>query len=205
MFWTHLYDLIFKLISFAMVLAVVLSISFFEEKNIAVALIIAVLYFLVYNYVFRTFASYLYCRLTLKMNVTLNQAKQLNNAFSPLFPINLQWLPMRELRNMDDAVKYQVALHLYNEWIEERRLYWINITQDFKNSSSGTKLLTFTMYGFVVYFMLAGILNWQPVLFLGRVYCIIFYSNTYPPFLIGIICSALTVLLFKAIDKNIKL
>ncbi len=205
MFWTHLYDLIFKLISFAMVLAVVLSISFFEEKNVAVALIIAVLYFLVYNYVFRTFATYLYCRLTLKMNVTLNQAKQLNNAFSPLLPTSLEWLPMRELRDMDDDVKYQVALHLYNEWIEEKRQHWITFTQDFKNSSLGTKLLTITMYGLVVYFMLAGILNWQPVLFLGREYCMIFYSNTYPSFWIGIICSALTLLLFKAIDKNIKL
>ncbi len=102
------------------------------------------------------------------MDVDLSQAKQLNNAFSPILPINLQWLPLRELKGMDDALKFQTALNLYSEWEEEKRQYWVKLVQGFKNSNLQTKILTLAMYCLVIYFLIAGFLNLPPVGFFRK-------------------------------------
>ncbi len=66
MLWTHFYDLIFKLITMAIAFVLVTQIPFFADKDVLAVLLILVFYFVVYNAIFRTFASYLYCRFTLK-------------------------------------------------------------------------------------------------------------------------------------------
>ncbi len=55
------------------------------------------------------------------MNVSFSQAKQLNDAFSPVFSLHMQWLPMTEIKSLDDSVKYEVALDTYKRWDEEKK------------------------------------------------------------------------------------
>jgi hypothetical protein len=55
------------------------------------------------------------------MDVSLAQAKQLNYAFSPLISTNFQWLPMTEIKGLDDNIKYEAALDTYRKWDTEKR------------------------------------------------------------------------------------
>jgi len=138
------------------------------------------------------------------MNVELAQAKRLNDAFSPVFPLQLKWLPMKELKNIDDTNKYQIALDTYKNWEEENKQNRKQQLQDFKNAGQRTKILTVIMYVLVVYFMIAGFMNLPPANYLTLAYGQLLNTNAYYPFLNSLILVILTILLFRALDKNIK-
>lgn len=181
-----------------------IQIPYFEDKGMLLVLVGCIVFVILYNYLIRTFATYLYCRFALRMSVGLSQAKQLNNAFSPTFPINLKWLPMTEIKNLDNAIKYQAALDIFRKWEEDKKQRRTQQLQDFKNSTQKTKLLTMVKYFLVVYFMLAGLMNLPPANLLAEAYCKLFDTEEYYPFLNGIVLAVSTILLFKAIDKNVK-
>ena len=181
-----------------------MQIPYLEEKGIAIIILGIVLFFVIYNLLVRTFATYLYCKLTLKMNVNLNQAKKLNDAFSPIFPLNMKWLPMKELKTIDATDKYQIALSTYKNWDEQNKQNRKQQLQDFKNARQKTKILTVIMYIVVGYFMIAGFMDLQPANFLTLAYCKLFDTDKYYPILNSLILVLPTILLFKAFDKNIK-
>lgn len=203
MIWTHIYDLLLKLATIFLSIVVLIQIPWLEENPIVLALLGVLLFFVVYNYFVRTLATYLYCKFTLKMNVDLTQAKELNDAFSPLFTSPLKWLPMKELKNADDAVKYQVAIDTYNKWREERKRLKTQQIQNFKNAGQRTKTLTIVMYGLVGYFMIAGFMNWPPANYIAEAYCRLFETENYFPIFNCAILILPTILLFRAYDRNI--
>lgn len=204
MIWTHIYDLLLKLATLAISIVLLLQIPYFEGTEILSISLGVILFFVIYNIFVRTLATYLYCKFSLKMNIDLTKAKQLNEAFSPIFPLNMKWLPMRELRNIDAKDKYQIALDTFNNWDQQNKQHRKQQLADFKNSKQKTKVLTVIMYVLVGYFMLAGFMNLPPANYLTIVYCKLFNTENYYPFLNSLILALTTILLFRAFEKNIK-
>jgi hypothetical protein len=138
------------------------------------------------------------------MSVDLGQAKQLNDAFSPIFPLKMEWLPMDELKNIDNKDKFQIALDTYKDWDEQHKQNRKQQFQDFKNAEQRTKILTVILYILVGYFMISGFMNLPPASYLTLAYCKLFDTEEYFPLLNGLILVLPTILVFKAFDKNIK-
>jgi len=105
MIWTHIYDLILKLTTLFLSIIILIPIPYLGDNGIVVVILGIILFFVIYNLFVRTLATYLYCKFTLKMNIDLSQAKQLNEAYSPIFPMTMKWLPMKELKNIDETIK----------------------------------------------------------------------------------------------------
>lgn len=204
MFWTHLYDLLLKIVT---VLFIILAFSFFPSMidNFFITFIIGILlFFVIYNFVLRTIATFLYCKFTLKMDLTYAQAKHLNNAFSPIFPPNVKWLPMEELKQLESINKYEIALETLKKWEIEKRENNKREIQDFKQSSNKTKFLTVLMYVIIIYFGFASHLNLPPSNFLTAIFCKVFNTEKFYPIINLLILAYITNLIFIKIDKNIK-
>ncbi|MDR0802453.1 hypothetical protein [Fluviicola sp.] len=203
MIWTHTYDLILKLSTILLSIAVLIQIPYLEDRGMVSIILSVILFFVVYNTFVRTLATYLYCKLTLKMNVDLSQAKQLNGAFSPVFPLKMKWLPMRELSNIEDPDKYQIALDIYKKWDEQNKQSKKQQFQNFKNSEQKTKILTVIMYVLTGYFVIAGFMNLPPANYLTLAYCKLFDTDEYYPILNGFLLVLLTILIFKVFGAKI--
>lgn len=120
-YFTHSYDFILKLITYPGVLISLFSIPGSRNNGFVVLLLLLlgiVLGFIVYTFLVRTLSSWLYCRYTLNMKVTLAQAKKLNAAFSPWHPFE-EWLPMKELKQIDEQLRYPAALEFLKKWEEQ--------------------------------------------------------------------------------------
>jgi len=204
MIWTHIYDLILKLTTLFLSIIILIPIPYLGDNGIVVVILGIILFFVIYNLFVRTLATYLYCKFTLKMNIDLSQAKQLNEAYSPIFPMTMKWLPMKELKNIDETIKYQTALDTYRNWDEQNKQNRKQQLQDFKNAGQKTKILTVIMYVLVVYFMIAGFMDLPPANYLTLGYCKLFDTENYYPLLNCFILVIPTIILFKAFDKNIK-
>ena len=206
MVWTHFFDLLLKLISiiptFIIAIAAMMPYYTDEGPGILSVLLILAFWYVIYKYLFRTLATYLYCRISLKMKVSFEEARQLNEAYTPIF--GMKWLPMKELRNARNIDKYQVALGIFRAWDEERRQDRQQTWAEFNHSGLGTRALTVLKYLLIVYFCIAVINGWPPADFLISVYCRLFDTERYYPALIMIILILPVVWIFKAIDKNIK-
>jgi hypothetical protein len=199
MIWTHTYDLILKLLTLFLSIFCLTQIPYLENNEVSIVIGI-ILFFVVYNLYVRTLATYLYCKFTLKMNVDIIQAKKINGAFSPIF--NIKWLPMRELRELDETNnKYETALSTYEKWEEEkkqnRNIQW----EKFKNDKLKNKILKIIMYILLGYFMIAAFLNLPPANLLTLTFCRLFDTNEYYPILNLLILVLPIILLFKIFDK----
>ena len=203
MIWTHIYDLFLKLIT--MFLVFILLEILHLEKNIIIHIVLAIVLFLIiYTFIFRTIATYLYCRLTLKMNVSLEQAKNLNGAFSPIFPLNFKWLPMKELKSIDNNIKYETAIGIYQKWQKENKTTRVQYIDNFKNSQLKIKLLTLSGGLLIGYFIIASFFNIPPASWVTEIFCKLFETQTYSPILNCILLILPTVLIFIKIEKKIK-
>lgn len=203
MIWTHIYDLILKIITFIFSIFIAINLPFLENKDFLIIMSSIVLYFAVYNIFIRTFATYLYCKYALKMNINLNQAKDLNNAFSPIFPLNLKWLPMREIRNVTDNEKYETALKLFKNYKEQHKNKISEKLNEFIMSNNKVKILRILMYALIIYFIIAGFMNLPPASYLSNLYFKLFETEEYYPVINICILVFPTLLIFKKIDPNI--
>ena len=204
MIWTHAYDLILKLITMFLAIFFLLQIPYLEDQSAIVIILGIILFFVIYNLFARTLATFFYCKFTLKMDIDLNQAKQLNEAFSPIFPLNMKWLPMKELKDIEDANKFQIALDTFTNWDKQNKQKRKQQLQEFKNAGQKTKILTAIMYVLVGYFMIAAFMNLPPANYVTLAYYKLFDTDKYYPILNCISLVIPTILLFKAFDKNIK-
>lgn len=203
MIWTHIYDLILKLITLTLFIIIFAEIPYFKGNQSVVIILGIILFFISYNLFIRTFATYLYCKFTLKMNINLNQAKQLNDAFSPIFPLNMSWLPMNELKNIENDNKFDIAINTYNNWKEHNKQIRKQQLQKFNKLEQKTTILTVIMYLLMGYFMIAGFINLPPANYLAMAYCKLFDTDRYYPILNSLALVFLTFFLFKKLDKEI--
>lgn len=200
MVWTHIYDLILKSITLFLFIITLSQIPYLEDHSVFVILLGVVLSFVLYYFFVRTLATYLYCRLTLKMRVDLTQAKQLNDAFTPIFSFDNNWLPMKELKHIDDNDKYQLAIDTYEKWAEERTQIRDQQMQDFKNAGLGTKIMAII----IGYLVIASFMNLPPANYVAEAYCKLFNTDEYYPFLNCAILVLPTFLLFKVFGIKVE-
>lgn len=203
MFFTHIFDIIFKLISIIIsIFGIMILIQFYNDA-LAAFIISFVFSILLYVIIFRTIASLLYARFYLKMELNYFQAKELNKALSPIFTLGNKWLPLTEIKEIEADYKYETALKLIETWKQEQKKEQQKIKQNFNEASLKTKVLTIIMYGIVLYVFVAVFMHWYPMNLLNDFYMNLFNTNEYYPMLNGMITALPIILIFKMIDKNI--
>lgn len=203
MFSTHIFDILFKLISITIsIFGIMILIQYYNDA-LAAFIISFVFSILLYVIIFRTIASLLYARFYLKMELNYFQAKELNKALSPIFTLGNKWLPLTEIKEIEADYKYETALKLIENWKMEQKTEQQKIKQNFKEASLKTKVLTFIMYGIVLYVFVAVFMHWYPMNLLNDFYMDLFNTNEYYPMLNGMITALPIILIFKMIDKNI--
>ncbi len=203
MFFTHIFDIIFKLISIIISIFGILILIEFYNDALAAFIISFVFSILLYGLIFRTIASLLYARFYLKMELNYLQAKKLNIALSPLFSLGNKWLPLLEIKEIEADYKYETALKIIENWKLEQKKEQQQIKQNFNDASIKTKILTIIMYGLVLYVFTAVFMHWYPMNLLNDFYMDLFNTNEYYPMLNGMITALPIILIFKMIDKNI--
>lgn len=204
MIWTHIYDFLLKLITAVTTLLLITQVPFTEQQPAWIILSILALVFLIYHYWIRTFATYLYCRRTLRMPVSIQQAGRLDNAFTPTFSSNLKWLPMTFIKDLDDNIKYQTALDTYRQWQTEKKQENDRKLQQFKKAGKADQIVTILFFLTCGYFVIASILNLPPASFITAAYCRIFETDHYVPILNSFILIIPTTTLFIFIRRNIR-
>lgn len=120
--WTHLYDLIAKLGTLFLALFILTNIQFISDNCILVPVLAITITVIAYIFYLRTLSSLLYCKFTLGMNVNYKKAKVLNPALSPNpFSLNgYTWLPLKEIKHLDNNIKYETALGLMYSWLKNK-------------------------------------------------------------------------------------
>ena len=203
MFSTHIFDIIFKLISLLIGILCILILMNYND-NAPYTFIFAIIFFIIlYLGIFRTIASLLYARFYLKMEINFFQAKELNKALSPIFTLGNKWLPLTEIKEIEADYKYETALKLIENWKQEQKTEQQKIKQNFNDATLKTKVLTVIMYGLVLYVFVAVFMHWYPMNILNDFYMNLFNTSEYYPMLNGMITALPIILIFKMIDKNI--
>lgn len=203
MFWTHKYDLIFKIVNLIISILILVELDY-QDYNVAFFIIgIMALFSIFYFLFFRTISSYLYSKFTLKMDLTFAQAKKLNGAFSPIFNYNFKWLPLKEIKNIDNDLKYKTALMIYEEWDLGNKFFFRENLKEFKNSEIAAKVWTITMYLLIGFFGLASILNIAPASYITEWYCRTFETLSYYPMINLLILCIPVVLINKYLEKKL--
>ncbi len=203
MFFTHIFDIIFKLISIIISIFGIMVLIEYYNDALAAFIISFVFSILLYVIIFRTIASLLYARFYLKMELNYFQAKELNKALSPIFTLGNKWLPLTEIKEIEADYKYETALKIIENWKQEQKTEKQKIKQNFKEASLKTKVLTVIMYAIVLYVFVAVFMHWYPMNLLNDFYMDLFNTNEYYPMLNGMITALPIILIFKMIDKNI--
>ena len=203
MFFTHIFDKLLKLTSLLISVLCVMQTEAFDDFLVLQIIFVLLSSAILYVGFFRTLSSYFYARFYLKMDLNFNQAKELNEALSPVFNLRLKWLPLLEIKEIDADYKYETALKLIENWKQEQIVEQQKIKQNFKEASLKTKVLTIIMYGLVLYVFVAVFMHWYPMSLLNDFYMNLFNTNEYYPMLNGMITALPIILIFKMIDKNI--
>jgi hypothetical protein len=133
----------------------------------------------------------------------LQEAKTLNDAFSPLFSITREWLPMRELRQLDNTVKYETAVSTYEAWKAFNDEKKTEERERLKSKSPKTKLLSAFMLVSFGYCALASFVNIPPASYITELTITLFKTDSYYPMLNAAILILATAGLFRLIDKNV--
>lgn len=208
MFWTHVYDLLIKFSVLSLSIIFLISIPFFENKGILVGLLSLVISILSYILFLRTTGSYLYCRLALKMGIIFNQAKNLNAAIapSPSQFSNFNWLPLTEVKYLEEDKKYETALSLLNNWELEKATHKSKEIEKFNNNSLAIKILDIISIIIVFASFFTTVFQLPPATFLIKFYCNFFNTEKYSVTLISVIMIIIVLLpllpLRKLIDKS---
>lgn len=116
--YSHLFDIIGKLGMIFLAIIIGVEVPWLEKMGFAPVLVLIIIFLGLYYLYGRTLTTYLYCRFSLGMILPLEQAKTLNDAFSPI--LGTQWLPMKELKTVDDHLKYETALAIFQDWKKKK-------------------------------------------------------------------------------------
>lgn len=179
--WTHIFDLFVKgivLLCSTVFLEYVLDID--AEQWLVITSILALSVVLYYAF-FRTLGSYLYGRIRLRMPLSWRQAQSLNKALSPVF--STEWLPMKEVKEVEMGLRYPTALELCNNWTEERTQNRQEHVVWFQNLDALSKAVNVVFLVLALALMAASIFNVAPASYVTDAYCAFFDTDEYYPML----------------------
>lgn len=203
MIWTHIYDLMIKLATLFLSIILFVSIPFFVDNELVLIILSIFISGILYIFFLRTLGSYFYSRFTLKMKINYSQAKKMNDAFSPLTLTDLNWLPLKDLKNVEEKDKYAVALERLEKWKEEKRIARKKQIDDFKNSTSFGKVLEIIFGLIVLTCFVISHYNLPPASYLISFYCDLLNENSYPPMLIGSFLSLIVLVPYIIIKRRL--
>lgn len=203
--YTHLYDFLAKGLSLGVSLALIFGIPGIQEQNILVAVLIVIPSFLSFAFFFRTFGSYCYARFNLGMDVSWSQAKKLNASLSPMFNVKtrMEWLPLKEVKNLEPEERYIKALSLTKEWQQNHEDWWAQKGAQLRNASPKVKLINASLWLLCIYFSIASFMNLPPASYLSQLYMNLFETNSYYPIINALLLTIGTALIFRAFSKDI--
>jgi hypothetical protein len=167
-------------------------------------LVVVSLSLLIYHVAIRTLATFLYCRISLGIPLSLKQAKEFDDIFTPTFSTDLTWVSMSEIKKLPESERYAMASQINARWKEQKEHSKNQHIQNFKESKSKTKILTMTMYALIIYFIIASFLNLFPANKIAEIYCSIFQTQKIYPALHVLLLVFPTYWIFRLLDKNIK-
>src|ERR1043165_826831 len=199
--YTHIYDAFMKLLAIALCATLTLQIMAIDDPGLPLLLGVLMLSVLLYYALLKTLGTWLYCKFTLKMDLTFAQARTLNGAFAPVW--SNQWLPMKELKDIDDSIKYETALKIYEHWKETGERVKQTVKVEFAPKSNKTKVLTVIMYSLFVVFFITSIANVPPSSYIADMWMRIWGDNKYNPIVNWAILILPTYFIFKGIDPNV--
>ena len=189
MIWTHIFDLLIKIGTFILIILLFLLIPGLIDHPFIGIIFILVLWVLSIVFVAPTPGSWLYCRIRLKMPISLSQASKLNRVLSPNpFRFNLdgqKWLPLLEVLEVESEKRYEEAMRVSNNWIAEREQKDRQKREEFSNASPASKTLTILIIGFIIFCFIAAFTEIPPANYFIRFYCRIFDTDRYPVMLIS--------------------
>lgn len=203
--YTHFFDLLAKALSLGISMAVIFGIPDLPDHGFLIATLTIIPSFLVFVLFFRTLGSYCYARFSLRMDLSWGQAKKLNAALSPMFTLktNMEWLPLKEVKELEPEEKYNTALSLTAEWQQDHRDWWTDKATRLKNASFMVKLLTVIQWLLCIFFFIASFLNLPPASYLSQLYMSLFETNSYSPTINALVLTIGTILIFRMFSKDI--
>jgi|SRR3954462_143521 hypothetical protein len=202
MIWTHFYDLIIKLFLLFVSILIVINIPFIDQQPILILFFILFISISSYILYLRTFSSFLYCRFTLKMNISMEEARKLNPALSPApFSIGgLKWLPLKEVKTLPTDKKYEAALSLLENWLKNKDVQKKVLQVE---TSTTIKILEYSVLVVFLYLLLASHFDLPPSHYFIMLYCKIFNTNEYSPMLITMLLTLVYCMPVLFIKKKI--
>lgn len=202
MFRTHLIDGLIKLgLLFALILLLA-NIPFFEGKGFLLLFTIAFLSIILYVFIFRTLGSYLYAKWMLKMPLSWTQAKKLNEGLSPFSNHFMTWLPLKQVKNLDDDIKYKTAVELIERWKIENQNKKQEAFESFKSGSNLAKTLKFIYITYIVVCLLTSFFNLPPASYVIEWYCVYFGDDSYSPMFIWAIMMLPVLIIVLLLKKK---
>lgn len=123
------------------------------------------------------------------MYLNFNQAKKLNPALSPnpFSFIGLEWLPLKEVNDLESDKKYGTSIELLDKWIQQKKLRRLEQKEKYKNSSATSKVFEISLGVLSIILFITSFLNIPPASIVINYYCELFNTNEYNPMLIGCI------------------
>lgn len=206
MFWTHIFDLLLKLaILFLNIICLISFLPKFQYHDIVCICLSILLSSIIYVYFLRTLGSYLYCKLVLKMNISFNEAKQLNPSLAP-YPFNLtrfEWLPFTEIKSIPKEKRFHQMLQIQNDWQNNKKQEYIQQKNNFLNANTTLKVIQYLIWTLVGVFFITSYLQVPPAIYIINLYCTILDTNEYSPMFIGSILTLLLTPIHLYIQKRI--
>ncbi len=159
------------------------------------------LLFVVYYFLLRTAGSYLYARFSLNMKIRFSQAAQFNLAFAPLLALDRKWLPMTEVINLEENLRYETALHILQQWKTLKQGQRAKSRNDFRNAPVPLQAAMIFLGILFAGCVITGLLNLPPASYVSR---LIGDGRSYYPMLnICILCLPLLPC-FVLVERKMK-
>jgi hypothetical protein len=205
MAWSHLYDLLLKIAALFAVIGLVLLVPGMADAHPALLLSMVLGgWFAAYHLVFRTLSTFLYARFTLGIPLDLSQAKALNDAFTPAWPMQRQWLPMKDLKAMDRSLRHGEALRRLAAWKGEHQAKQAAERQANAARTPANKAALAVMIAAIPLLLIASVAQLPPADRVIAFYCTAFDTDTYSPMLVWVIMLIPVLLLYGLLSRLFK-
>lgn len=194
LFWSHFFDLVAQLFGLAVAVAIMV---FFEEFEWGFVLGLGA-GFAAWFYVFRPLSAWMYARLSLKTQLTWQNAKAATTLFSPSIWSGMEWHPMKEVRYLPDEERSIAIMRKVSMVREMRKRKWQGWI------SSGWLKKAHTAASIAVVFVAAAFsfAHLPPASWISELQMRLFREDSYSPLLTTLLCALPFSLILKWLDPG---
>jgi hypothetical protein len=128
--FSHIWDALLKLISVAALITMAISLNLAERiqrtgiatesrSGIAMVGIVVVLWLILYRHYLSILSSWLYARMSLRTNISFNEAKMLRKLFQ--LDLSATWIPLRDIKKLPSDQRHDALLLALNTFGPQRK------------------------------------------------------------------------------------